>query len=365
MDTVIERVLVIDDEPAICDLLERYLGSRGYDVRTAGSGSAAIDLAGDEPFAIALCDVRMPGMNGLETVRRLGEIDPEMAVIMVTGADHARTAMDAVDLGVMDYLVKPVEMAEVEAAVQRGLNKRRLLIDQRRVERIIREEVAERTAELEAERHALRSLTVSVAESLVNALETKDPHLRGHSQRVAAMAAAVGEHLGLDAETVEQLRLAGRLHDVGTIGVREAILNKPGSLTPDEVAHVREHVRIGVEILAPLRHLGAAQDFVRDHHERWDGDGYPRRRAGTEISIGGRILAACDTFDALTSTRPYRTQRGPVEALGYMRGLVGTVLDPAVFDALEEIIRHHRTLEFIDNADGVLGSSLRLEGERL
>src|SRR5665213_581708 len=125
MDTVIERVLVIDDEPAICDLFERYLGSCGYDVRTAGSGSAAIDLAGGEPFAIALCDVRMPGMNGLETVRRLGEIDPE-----------------------------------IEAAVQRGLNKRRLLIDQRRIERIIREEVAERTAELEAERHALRSLTV-------------------------------------------------------------------------------------------------------------------------------------------------------------------------------------------------------------
>ena len=163
--------------------------------------------------------------------------------------------------------------------------------------------LAERAATLEQEQAALRDATVRMAKSLAVAMEAKDPHLHGHSHRVAALGAAIAEELGLDAETVEAVRLAGRLHDVGKIGIREAVLNKPGTLTADEYAHVQQHVAIGVEILSPFTHLGEVLTYVHHRHEHWDGSGYPQGLRGSAISVGGRILTAADTFDALTSAR--------------------------------------------------------------
>jgi putative nucleotidyltransferase with HDIG domain len=201
-------------------------------------------------------------------------------------------------------------------------------------------------------RHARRtpvSLAPSagLAETLINAMEAKNAYLRGHSQRVAELAASVAEALGLDPDVVEQVRLAGRLHDVGKIGVREAVLDKPGPLDPDEYAHVREHVRIGLEILAPMPGLGPVLAFIGDHHERIDGSGYPRGVAGEAISIGGRIIAAADTFDALTSRRAYRDARSEQDTVAFMAGLVGRSLFPDVFDALRRTIEQRQALVFL------------------
>lgn len=143
------------------------------------------------------------------------------------------------------------------------------------IDRLIREEVALRTFQLEQEKEALRALTVSIAETLINAMEAKDLYLRGHSQRVADLGAAIATELGLPADTVDKIHLAGRLHDVGKIGIREEVLNKPGRLSDDEFSHVKDHVLIGLEILSPLNHLGDVLYFIRDHHERWNGAGYP------------------------------------------------------------------------------------------
>jgi putative nucleotidyltransferase with HDIG domain len=192
---------------------------------------------------------------------------------------------------------------------------------------------------------------VSVAETLVTAMEAKDVYLRGHSQRVAELAASVAAELALDADTVETVRLAGRLHDVGKIGTREAVLNKPGRLTPEEFEHIKEHVRIGLEILSPLKHLGAVLDYVGDHHEHFDGSGYPRGRCGEEISLGGRILTAADAFDALTSTRAYRGAMTREETVAHLEnGYVGTLLDPHVYDALCAVVRGRKALVFFDPA---------------
>jgi putative nucleotidyltransferase with HDIG domain len=248
----------------------------------------------------------------------------------------------------MDYLMKPVELADLEVAIDRALHKRALLIEQRRVERMIREEVAQRTEELEREKEALRGLTVSVAETLINAMEVKDVYLRGHSQRVAELAASIADELGLSADAVEHVRLAGRLHDVGKIGTREAVLNKPGKLTPEEFEHVKEHVRIGMEILAPLKHIGEALQFVHDHHEHWDGSGYPRGLEGQQISIGGRILAGADAFDALTSQRAYREPMDPQHTIEFLKDHVGHLLDPEVYAAMCRVVSRRKTLTFID-----------------
>jgi putative nucleotidyltransferase with HDIG domain len=233
--------------------------------------------------------------------------------------------------------------------VERAVHRRQLGIDRRNVERHIREEVMLRTSELEREKAALHELTIGIAETLINAMEAKDVYLRGHSRRVAEQAASVAEELGLDADLVENVRLAGRLHDIGKIGIREDILNKPGALTAEEYAHVKEHVRVGMEILEPLRHIPIALEFIHDHHEHFDGSGYPRALAGERITIGGRILAACDAFDAMTSRRAFREAYDREQTIAYLEDEVGRLLDPAVFAALKKVVLRHKTLTFIDD----------------
>ena len=345
----VQRVLVVDDEESIRRAIGRFLKTRGFDVVTAESGAEALEHLAQQPFVLMVCDVRMPGLTGVEVVPRALQLDSELAIMMLTAVNDAPTATEALTHGAMDYLMKPVELADLEQAIDRALHKRALMIEQRRIERMIREEVAQRTEELEREKEALRSLTVRVAETLINAMEVKDLYLRGHSQRVAELSASVAEQLALSPDAVEHVRIAGRLHDVGKIGTREAILNKPGSLTPEEFEHVKEHVQIGMGILAPLKHLGEALTFVQDHHEHWDGSGYPRGLKETSISVGGRILAAADAFDALTSKRAYREPMEPKETIEFLKAHVGKLLDPEVYDALRIVVSRRKTLVFIDS----------------
>lgn len=341
-------ILVIDDEEAIRLALSRFLRTRGFDVELADSGAAALALLDRRRVALVLCDIRMPGVSGMDLLPQMLDVDSELAVLMLSAVNDAATAAEALSRGAYDYLVKPVDLTELQHALERALHRRTLRLEQRRVEGVIRDEVAARTRELEEERERLRSLTVRIAESLVNAMEAKSVFLRGHSQRVAELGASIATVLGLDEDTVEAVRLAGRLHDVGKIGVREAVLDKPGPLGEDEIAHVRQHVATGLEILGPLSHLGVVLDYVRDHHERWNGGGYPNGTAGEAISIGGRILAAADTYDAMTSERAYREPLSPAEALEQVRALAGTHLDPRVAEALRIVVLRRKSLVFIE-----------------
>ncbi|MBC7789049.1 MAG: response regulator [Anaerolineae bacterium] len=345
-----KRILVVDDEETIRLALSKFLRSRGYEVQTADSGAAALELLERHSFMLMLCDVRMPGMTGLEVVGRAARKDPDLAIMMLSAVNDAPTATEALSSGACDYLMKPVELSDLHQAVERALHRRDLTIEQRHVERMIREEVSLQTAEIEQEKQALRSLTVSIAETLINAMEAKDVYLRGHSQRVADLASSIAEELGLGEDTVEAIRLAGRLHDVGLIGIREEVLNKPGQLTPDEFAHVKTHVQIGMDILAPLKHLGVVLEYVHDHHERIDGTGYPRGLMGlSAISIGGRVLAAADAYDALTSKRAYRSPRTPEDTIQYLESQVNTLLDEDVYGALVSVVRRRKSLVFLED----------------
>ena len=348
----IRRLLVIDDEEAIRVALAKFLRSRGFEVQTAESSEVALEILGKERFHAALCDVRMPGISGLDLVPRALSIDPDLAVLMLTAVNDAPTATEALLLGAVDYLMKPIELADLEQVIERALHKRDLGIEQRKVDTMIRDEVAQRTLDLERERAALRQLSVGVIDSLIAVQEAKDIYLRGHAHRVADFAAGMAEFLGLSEEVVEAVRMAGRLHDVGMIGIRESVLHKAGPLTAEEFEHVKGHVRIGVEVLSPLEHLGVALEFVRDHHEHWDGGGYPRGLKGEEIAIGGRIIAAADAFDALTSRRPYRGSVTPHEAIAFLENHSGTHLDPRVFSALKSIVERRKSLVFLDDMNG-------------
>ena len=265
---------------------------------------------------------------------------------MLTGVNDAPTATSSLSTGALDYLLKPVELPDLHQAIERALHRRGLEIDRRAIERVIREEVVTRTEELEAEKQALHAQAINTVEALINAMEAKDVYLRGHSQRVAELSASIAAELGLDVDTIEHVRMAARVHDVGKIGIREAVLNKPGPLTAEEYDHVKQHVRIGMAILEPLKHLGPALPFVLDHHEHWDGRGYPNGKAASGISIGGRILAAADAFDALTSKRAYREPISPKQTVEYLAIHAAGLLDPDVYQALATVILRQKSLVF-------------------
>ena len=223
------------------------------------------------------------------------------------------------------------------------------MLEGQQINQWLKEEVALRVAERRLEQAAQERISVATLEALVNALEAKDPHLRGHSARVADLSASVAAQLGCSDETVETIRTGGRLHDIGKIGIREEILNKQGPLTDAEFEHVKQHVLVGSQILAPLVHLKDVITFVRSHHERWDGAGYPDRLAGEDIPLGARIIGAVEIYDALTTSRPYQEKMPPEIAVERMRDLVGNMIDPTVHEALATVIGHRQALVFLDD----------------
>jgi putative two-component system response regulator len=335
---VIARVLVVDDETAIRTALSRFLKMRGFHAVPVASGAAALEAMQQQHFDAMVCDVRMPGMTGLELIAPVLAREPDLAIVMLSAVNDAVTASTALARGAANYLVKPIELADLHRAVVEALARRSRTIEHRRAEHAAMADVSRRLEEMERDRSSLELATLDVAHSVISAMETKTRFMAGHSDRVATLAMEIAAQLKLDDLTIEAVRVAGLLHDVGTAGVSEIVLAKAGELTPEEMNHVREHVRIGMHILSPLRYLGRVLDYVCDHHEHFDGRGYPRGVAGEAISLGGRIIAAADAFDALTSPRPYREAISPAAAVESINTRAGTLLDPAVVVALGAVI---------------------------
>ena len=341
-------VLVVDDEEPIRNALKKFLAQQQFESYAAASGDEALNLLRRHKIALMLCDIRMPGTSGVDLVPQALEIEPDLAILMLTAVNDATSAALCMQRGAMDYLTKPIELADLGRAVQRALKRRDALLENRELNRWLKEEVTTRTAELHRERQKLERISVATLEALVNALEAKDPYMRGHSARVADLSATIAAQLGLPDDEVEQVRVGGRLHDVGKIGTREAVLNKEGPLTAEEFEHVQQHVIIGSQILAPLPHLEHIIPMVRSHHERWDGTGYPDGLRGEQIPIGARIIGAAEVYDALCTARPYQAKLSPEEATERMADLVGTVVDPRVYDALAAVVARRSTLVFLD-----------------
>ncbi len=342
-------VLVVDDEEPIRNALKKFLTQQGYEVATAGSGDEAIKVLQRQKIACMLLDVRMPGRSGIDLVPQVMELEPSIAILMLTAVNDATTAALCMQRGAMDYLTKPIDLSDLARAILRAIRRRDSLLEQQNINQWLKEEVALRTAELRRERAKLERLSVATLEALVNALEAKDAYIRGHSARVADLSAMIAAEIGMTDEQVEQVRMAGRLHDIGKIGIREGILTKQGPLTAEEYDQVKQHVVVGSQILAPLAHLGDIISYVRSHHERWDGQGYPDKLEGEQIPLGARILGAAEIFDALTTSRPYQEKMAPDVAVERMRDLAGNVIDEAVYRALEAAVRKRQTLTYLDD----------------
>jgi putative nucleotidyltransferase with HDIG domain len=287
-------------------------------------------------------------MSGIDVGPEALDIDPDIAILMLTGVQDATSAAICMQRGATDYLTKPIELQDLDRALKRAMRRRDTMLQTREISTWLRVEVERRTQELERERRKQQQLVVATLEALINALEAKNEFLAGHSARVAAFAATIAHQMGLPDDELEQIRMAGRLHDLGKIGIREAVLNKTEQLTAEEYEHIKEHVVIGSEILAPLKHLGPIVDIVRGHHEHFDGSGYPDGLKADEIPLGARIVGAAEVYDALTTERPYQEKLSPEAAVERMRKLSGTVVDPTVVEALAAAVAARATLVFLD-----------------
>jgi len=344
-------IMVVDDEESIRNAVRKFLVQQGYEVLTAQTGDDALEKLRRHKVTGMLLDVNLPGTNGIDLVPRLVELEPHLALLMLTAVNDATSAALCMQRGAMDYLVKPVDLAELERAITRALARRREMIEQAETQAWLQREIIQRGAELRRERGNLERISVATLEALVNALEAKDPFLRGHSARVADLSAMVAAEMGLSDEQVELVRTAGRLHDIGKIGIRESVLGKRGPLTEEEFEHVKSHVTIGAQILAPLTHLRDVIGYVRSHHERVDATGYPDGLDGNSIPIGARIIGAAEVYDALTTARPYQDKMTPDEAVSRMRDLTGTVIHADVHRALAAVVARRSTLVFLDEQE--------------
>jgi putative nucleotidyltransferase with HDIG domain len=326
MNEQTERLLVVDDEPAVCRVTAQRLERQGYNVTMATDATGALDLLAQKGFALALVDMRMPEKDGLWLLKQVWRYHPGVCVIMLTAVADVHTAVDCLRQGATDYLLKPVPGDVLTLTVERALRERRMKLELERYQKHLEEKVEEQA-------RRIRQLYLGSVRSLAISLEAKDHYTRGHSERVAEFAVRLAQHLGLSKADTGLVDLAGLLHDIGKIGVREEVLNKPGRLTSEEFEHVKQHAALGAQILEPIAEDPRLVKAVLHHHENWDGTGYPHGLAGEAIPLLAQILKVTDVYEALTSNRPYRPARSPEEAHRIMEEEIGTVLPPEVTTA--------------------------------
>jgi putative two-component system response regulator len=321
--------LVVDDEPRLRQVLAHLMRSDGFNVLEAGNGEEALAQLQQHPVTLVMSDLRMPRMDGLELLRQVRARWPDVAVVMITAVADVEIAVSCLAIGAMDYLTKPFHLEEVRARVAQAMENRRLVIENRGYQESLQEKVAVQARRLE-------ELFLTSIQSLAEVLELKDPYTRGHSVRVSNYSVVIARELGIDGEMLRQIELGGHVHDIGKIGVREEVLNKPGKLTELEYEHIMTHPVVGWRILAPLlSETPVALNIVRSHHERFDGLGVPDHLVGAAIPLEARIAAAADAFDAMTSDRPYRPDGLSVEdAIKDLLRCSGTQFDPAVIAAV-------------------------------
>ncbi|PYP78569.1 MAG: two-component system response regulator [Gemmatimonadetes bacterium] len=326
------QCLIVDDEPRLRQVLSHLMRNDGFTCLEAENGEQAVAILERQPVMLVLSDLRMPRLDGLALLRQIRGRWPDTAVVMITAVADVEVAVSCLAVGAMDYLTKPFHLEEVRARVAQALEKRRLVLENRGYQESLQDKVA-------AQGRRLEELFLASVQSLAEALEVKDPNTRGHSVRVSHYSAVIAKEMGLGGELLRRVELGGHVHDIGKIGVREDVLNKPGKLTHEEYRHVMTHPMVGWKILAPLLgEMPEALNIVRSHHERFDGRGIPDGLAGTEIPLEARIAAAADSFDAMTSDRPYRPGLSMDEALAEIARCSGTQFDPRVVDAIMEAV---------------------------
>jgi putative two-component system response regulator len=315
---MLAQILVVDDDPMIVDVLTRFLSREGYSVITAQNGIEALEKVNHYQPDLILLDVTMPEMDGFTTCRRLKD-DERTALIpitMLTGLDDREHRTRGIEAGADDFLTKPFEHSILRARIRSQLRLKRL------------------TDQLEH--------TENVIFMLAQAVEAKDAYTEGHLRRLRSYGEQLAIACGLSYSDVRAIRYGGILHDIGKIGISEAILLKPGPLNDEEIAQIRFHPEIGERIISQMRFAREVGPIILGHHEHWNGGGYPAGLRGEDIPIGARIITIVDAYDAMTTDRPYRKALALNEVARRLREGRGTQFDPTTLDIFLDLLISNR-----------------------
>jgi putative nucleotidyltransferase with HDIG domain len=335
--SVPEPVLIVDDEAGVRDLMSRWLAT-GYDVRTAANAEEALSRVHGDPPAVAVCDIRMPGRDGLWLAQRIRDTAPETAVIMASGVQDVAFAVTSLQQGAIDYLTKPFGRDRLRDSVMRGVEWHRSARQSRRWRESLETELNARRDRIV---DAIASLSIDDEDALdrmLSSLTLGDPNAYEHAYRVAALAVSIARRMDVAEADLPALEQAALLHDLGKLAIPDAVLRKPAPLTAEEQLLVRLHPAIGADLLTGIPYLAKAVEIVRHAHERTDGLGFPNGVRGVEIPLGARIISVADAYDTMTRPRVFRDAIGPREACLEIARCAGSQFDPQVVSAFQRIM---------------------------
>jgi len=333
-----DRILVVDDEEPIREIVASMLGTAGYLCKQAGSGMEALAvLTSGEEFELMLSDLMMADLDGIGLLERTKEKYPDMPVVMVTAVHDISVALAAIRNGAYDYLLKPFEREQLLNTVSRALENRRLKVENRTYQTNLESLVKARTEQLQTAMANLERSYDITLEALGDALDLKDRETEGHSRRVTLFTIAIAQALGIPRDQITIIARGAFLHDIGKMAIPDKILNKPGKLEPEEMAIMKEHAYHGYQIVKKIPFLAEVAEIVYAHQEWFDGNGYPRKLRGEEIPLGARIFSIADTFDAITSDRPYRPKQPLKAARAEIEKWSGRQFDPEIVKVFLEM----------------------------
>jgi putative two-component system response regulator len=352
----VPNILIADDEIGPRESLRMILKPT-YNIFSVENGYAAIQMIQQTEIDIVTLDLKMPGISGIDTLKEIRVIDPEVMVIIVTGFGTLKSAIEAIRYGVFDYISKPFNVPEIICIIDKAIQRRRLNLKIKEVlggsldHRLIKEPVTDSGFFLQNEIKGITDykwddMSISdnqkcleFAKVLAYTLEEKDPYTSGHSERVCYYSDFICKRLTLPAKERTELQIASYLHDIGKLGISNRFINKKGTLTPTDWAIIKQHTKKSIELLLPLNLSPKITSYIQHHHERFDGTGYPDGLAGDQIPLGARVIAISDSYDSMTSDRPYRKPLSNGEAKNELLKCTGKQFDPNLVSLFLDVIK--------------------------
>jgi response regulator RpfG family c-di-GMP phosphodiesterase len=333
----VTRVLVVDDEAAVRKLLAIILQEAAIPFQSASGGEDALKLLSAEPFDAVISDLQMPGMSGVDLLMQVRRQYPHIAFLMATGVDDIRVGIQAMQQGADDYLVKPLQIDAVKISLERAVQRKRLEVEVEGYRRHLEQIVAERTQQLQTALRQVERTYGETLQALGEAIDLRDSETGGHSRRVSLYSLKILSSVGGTEQQFQSTAMGAWLHDIGKLGIPDAILLKPGPLTSEEWLVMQRHPQIGFDLVKRIPFLSEAAEIILMHHERCDGSGYPLGLKGQDIPLGARIFAVSDTVDAMTSDRPYRSARSFQEAREQIQRGSGKLYDAQIAESFLDI----------------------------